>query len=312
MAKKPFVTDPYLTGITLAFSNPSSALIADQVLPRVPVDKEEFSYNTFPTEDAFTVPDTRVSRIGAVNEVEFGADRLTDQTENYGLEDPVPQQDIDNAANTNYDPLGRSTEVLTDLILLDREVRTASTVFNAANFAVGNKETLVGNQQWSDSVNSTPVKDLEDAMDTMLLKSNLLVVGQAVWRVLSRHPEVVEAVFGSASTKGRVKPQDLADVLGLQKVLVGEGWVNTARKGQAAVMARAWGKSAALLYINPNADNNRGATFGFTAQFGKRTAARYFDEKIGLDGGVRVRVGEKVKEKIIAPTLGYLFDAAIA
>lgn len=311
MAKKPFVIDPHLTGVTIAFANPSTALIADEVLPRVPVDKEEFAYNVFPTEDAFTIPDTKVGRTSAVNQVEFSANRLTDQTEDHGLEDPIPNKDIENAAGSEYDPEGRATEVLTDLILLDREVRTANLVFNAASYAVGNKTTLAGANQWSDPT-SSPIRAMEDAMDSTLVDTNGLVLGQQVWRVLSRHPEVIEAVFGSASTKGRVKPQDLADILGLQRVLIGSGRVNTSKKGQTATYVRAWGKSAALLYINPNADTQRGFTFGLTAQFGKRVAGRIYDENIGLDGGVKIRVGERVKEKVIAPTAGYLFDAAIA
>ncbi len=311
MAKKPFVIDPHLTGITLAFSNPSTALIADTVMPRVPVDKEEFAYNSFPTEDAFTIPDTRVGRTSAVNQVEFSATRLTDQTEDYGLEDPIPNKDIENAQGTAYDPEGRAVEVLTDLIALDREVRTAAKVFNTASFSAGNKTTLVGVNQWSDAT-SKPIKAMEDAMDLLLVKPTDLVLGNAVWRVLSRHPEVLEAVFGSASTQGRIKPSDLASILGISRVQIGAAWVNTARKGQTASFARAWGKMAALLYINPNADTQRGLTFGVTAQFGTRVAGRIEDEDIGLAGGVRIRVGERVKEKVIAPTAGYLFDAAIA
>jgi hypothetical protein len=36
------------------------------------------------------------------------------------------------------------------------------------------------------------------------------------------------------------------------------------------------------------------------------------DSKIGLSGGVRLRVGEKVKEVIAAPDLGYLIVNAVA
>lgn len=311
MAKKPFVIDPYLTGITVAFRNPSAALIADRVLPRVQVLKEEFGYNSFDSADAFTIPDTRVGRTSAVNQVEFGATRLTDQTEDYGLEDPIPYKDIENASGTQYDPEARATEVLTDLILLDREVRTAGKVFGTANYAAANKTTLVGANQWSDTT-SDPVKALEDAIDGLMMKPNKLVLGRAVWTMLKRHPKVVSAVLGSANSTGRVTAEKLAEILEIQEVIVGEGWINTARKGQTASMARAWGKSAALLYINPNADADRGITFGFTAQFGQRVSGRIVDENIGLDGGVKIRVGERVKEKVVANTLGYLFDAAIA
>nr|WP_320132337.1 major capsid protein [uncultured Holophaga sp.] len=312
MAKKPFVADPYLTGITTAFRNPSTALIADLVLPRVKVGKEEFGYNTFPTEDAFTLPDTRVGRTSKVNQVEFSAARVTSQTNDYGLEDPIPYKDIDNAQGSGYDPEARATEVLTDLILLDREVRAANAVFSLDSYASSNRTTLTGVSQWSDTTNSDPVTALETARDAMLLAPNMLVLGKAVWTALAKHPAVVEACLGSASTKGRVTRQMLADVLEIPQIIVGEGWVNTARKGQTASMARAWGKHAAMLYVNPVADTERGITFGITAQFGDRVAGRREDPEIGLDGGTVIRVGERVKELVIANTTGYFFKNAIA
>lgn len=312
MAKKPFLIDPYLTGITTAFRNPSTALIADILLPRVPVMKEEFGYNTFPTEDAFTIPDTRVGRTSKVNQVEFSASRVTSQTEDYGLEDPIPYKDIENARNSGYDPEGRAAEVLTDLILLDREVRTANLLFALSTYASTNRTTLSGTSQWSDMTNSDPITVLENAIDGLLLKPNKLAMGRAVWTQFKRHPKVVAAVLGSANATGRVTKQGVADILEIQEVVVGEGWVNTARKGQTATMARAWGKHAALLYVNPTADTDRGVTFGITAQFGTRIGARLEDNNIGLDGGVAIRVGERLKELVVANTAGYFFQNAIA
>ncbi len=41
-------------------------------------------------------------------------------------------------------------------------------------------------------------------------------------------------------------------------------------------------------------------------------AGRREDPDIGLRGGVRVRVGESVKELIVANDLGYYFENAVA
>jgi len=111
----------------------------------------------------------------------------------------------------------------------------------------------------------------------MLVKPNTFVLGRSVWTAVKRHPKVVAAVLGSASSSGRVTKEALADVLEIDRIIVGEGWVNTARKGQTANMVRCWGKHAALLYVNPNADTERGITFGLTAQWGTRIAAKRED-----------------------------------
>src|SRR5690242_2969427 len=131
MANAPFPIQPHLTAIAIGYRNP--LLIADGVLPRVPVGMQEFKYLKHTKEEVFTLPDTRVGRKGRPNEVDFTATEVTDKTEDFGLDDPVPQNDIDNAP-VNFDPLGRATEGIADLIALDREKRAADLVFTSANY----------------------------------------------------------------------------------------------------------------------------------------------------------------------------------
>ena len=123
---------------------------------------------------------------------------------------------------------------------------------------------------------------------------------------------MVQAVFGPLATAGLVQEDQVAKVFGLRAVLVGEAIVNTAKPGQTMVQARAWGKHCAFLHSNPVATNDRGATFGFTAQFGNREAGSQPDGDIGLRGGVRVRVGESIKEVLSQSRLGYLYTNAVA
>lgn len=315
MAKSPFQYNAQLTGIALAYANPTYSLIADQVFPPVPVQTENFQYLSFPKEDAYSVPDTRVGRTSKVNQIEFGGTLLSDTTEDYGLEDPIPAKDIINAQNSaiGYDPLAKGTEYLTNLILLDREVRAATLAFTAGNYPSGNKATLSGTSQWSDYTNSDPVAAILAARDLLLLPGNTMVFGQSVWTTVRQHPKVISKVLGSANSVGIVTRQAFADALEIPRLLVGSSFVNTARKGQTATLARTWGKHAALMFIDPTADTNRGITFGYTAEFENRIAGLILDDPdIGLRGGTRVRVGMSVKEKIVASDLGYLWTNAIA
>jgi hypothetical protein len=305
-----------MMAITIAYRNPK--LIADDVLPRVPVGTQEFKYPTYTKAESFTVPDTKVGRKSAPNEVEFTATETTSKCDDYGLDDPVPQEDVMNAEAVSaltgkaYDPLGRANEGLTDLIMLAREVRASALVFTAANYPVGNKATLSGTTQWSDYTNSDPAGAILTAMDAMIFRPNIMVIGRATFTKLIMHPKIVQAVFGPAQTAGIVSRQALATLLELDQVLVGEGWVNTAKKGQTPTMARVWGKHCSLLYRDTRADTRGGTSFGYTAQWGSRIAGNMPDAKIGMRGGQRVRVGESVKELITASDLGYMFENAIA
>lgn len=304
----PFPVIPYLTTIAINYRN--RRLIADAVMPRVSVGNQTFRYKVYDLRDAFTIQDTKVGRTSQVNQVEFQSTETPGLTRDYALDGPVPYADVQNAANSNYDPEARATELVTDLVALDREVRVAGMTFNAANYAAANKSTLTN--PWSDKTLGTPLTDILTAMDSMLMRPNKLVLGRAVMTSLSTHPQIVKAFFGNQGDSGIVPTSFLAQLFGLDEVLVGESFLNTAARGQTASVSRVWGKFAALLYVNPLADVANGMTWGLTAQWGPRIAGKIADPDMGMRGGTRVRVGESVGEVIEANDLGYLFSNATA
>ncbi|MDR2551447.1 MAG: hypothetical protein LBD10_14750 [Desulfobulbus sp.] len=306
MPTAPFPIQPELTAIAIGYRN--TRLIADNVLPRIPVGKREFKYLVYNLADGFTVPDTRVGRKGKVNEVEFQATELTASADDYGLEDPIPQDDITNAP-PNYDPVGRAVEGITDLILLDREIRVAGLVFNAATYV--NKVTLSGTSQFSDFANSDPIATIHTALDSCLMRPNVMTIGRPAFSVLCRHPKLCKAIFGNNTDVGIVTANQVAQLFELDEVLIGEAYLNTAKKGQAVALSRVWGKHIALTYRDRNATTRGRMSFGYTCQFGSRLAGAWEDKNIGLRGGHRVRMGESVKELICAPDLGYFIQNAV-
>lgn len=309
-AIRPFPIDPKLTAVAIAYRNPDMALIADDVLPRTPV-AQEFKYMKYDLAQGFTLPDAKVGRKSTPNEVDFTATEVQDKVQDYGLDDIVPNEDIQ-ADNQGVDPLGMATMYLTNLVMLAREVRVASTVFNTNSFAGGNQTTLSGTSQWSDGVNSDPVAAISDALDIPVMRPNIAVLGQATWTKLRRHPKIVQAIRNTDQGAGMVTRQEFADFFELQALYVGAGFVNSAKKGQATSLARVWGKHAAFIYRDRSAGPQVGTTFGYTAEWGNKIAGVLDDPKIGLVGSQRVRVGERVKELITANDLGYFFQNAVS
>jgi hypothetical protein len=309
MSKTPFPIQPELTAIAAMYRN--RRMIADQVAPRRRVNTQEFKYLKHDFAEGFTVPDTKVGRKSAPNQVEFSATEVTASTQDYALDDAIPKADIDNAP-PNYDPRGKAVEFLTNLIELDREVRVANAVFNANNYAAANKQTLSGTSQFSDFTNSDPIDVITTALDGMVMRPNIMVIGRLAFSKLARHPKVVKAYYGTGNDTGVATKNAIAELFELEEVLVGEAFVNTARKGQAASVSRAWGKHIALINRDNTADLDRGVTFMLTAQFGDRIAGSQPDGDIGMRGGERVRSGESVAEIILANDLGYFIQNAVA
>ena len=307
--KAPFPIIPTLVAIAIAYRN--RTMIADQVLPRVtPVSTEEFLYFAYSLAQGFTLPDTKVGRRGKVNQVEFNAEEKTGHTQDYGLEDSIPAKDIANAP-PGIDPRAMSTEYIMNLLALDREVRVAGLVFNPATYPTANKMTLSGTSQFSDD-DSDPVGVISDALDSCVVRPNTMVIGRPAFSKLARHPKIVSACLRNPGESGIARRQDIADLFELDEVVVGEAFVNTARKGQTASLARCWGKHLSLIYRNKQAAPQRDVTFGMTVPFGQPIAGAWEEKNIGLYGGEIVRAGESVCELITCPDAAFFIQNAVA
>lgn len=309
MQLRPFPTDPRLTGIVIAYRN--AELIADKILPRVPVGKKEFRWLKFDRAERMTVPETLVGRKSLPNEVDFTAAEEAGMVYDRGLDDVVPNDDISEAPE-GYDPRAEAAEGLTDLILLDREIRTAAKVMNPANYPTANKVTVTGTDQFDDP-DSDPLKYISGHLDSLFIRPNVLVMPVPIWNALRSHPKVVSAVTVSGTTNGFATRQQVADLLELQEIIVGQGWKNSAKPGQAPTIVRVWGGDSMLaFYRNATATPRRGVTFGYTAQFGQRVSGQIAEPKMGLRGSVRVRVGESVNEMLVCNDLAMLFQDVLS
>lgn len=302
MQLRPFPTDPRLTGIVIAYRN--AELIADRILPRVPVGKKEFRWLKFDRAERMTVPETLVGRKSLPNEVDFTAAEEAGMVYDRGLDDVVPLDDI-NEAPEGYDPRAEAAEGLTDLVLLDREIRTAAKVMNPASYPAANQVTIT--DKWDDP-DSNPVTAISDYLDGLFVRPNVLVMPVPVWNKLKAHPRVIAAITPAGKTDGFATREQFAALLEIDEVIVGQGWKNSAKPGQTPQIVRVWGGDSVLaFYRNPTATPRRGVTFGYTAQWGTRVSGQIAEPKMGLRGSVRVRVGESVNEMIVCNDLAFLF-----
>lgn len=319
---RPFTVDPILTAVAIGYRNPEASRIADEVLPRMAVGAEKFKWTEYPLSEAFNLPDARVGRKGRVQQLEFGGEERTSAVEDYGLDSPIPNSDIQAAAEararkvSSFDPEKHAVQMLTDTIANIREVRVAQMVQNSANYATGRKEVLSGTDQFSDYTNSDPITAIKDGMNSTLVhRPNTAVMGRDVWSALSSHPVLVNAVKGNVSSKGIISPEEFVQLFageGLKKVLIGDAWFNSAKPGQDVSLQKAWGSHLSLLHINRTATpEGGGISYGWTAEYGAKVAGRIEDEDIGLQGGFRIRTGERVKEEIVAKDVGYFFEDAV-
>ncbi len=147
----PYPVDFERTAIAVGYAN--TEYIADRVLPRLaPLARKEYRYNLYPIEEHYTVPPTLVARRSAPAMVHLSASEATRSIEDYGLDDAIPVEAVQNTPSSAMNPIDRSSMVLSDLLMVAREKRVATLVFDDASYPAGNKATLSGNARrgWKD------------------------------------------------------------------------------------------------------------------------------------------------------------------
>lgn len=300
-----FQADPRSTAIAIAYRNPDYTLIADEVLPRVPVGLKDFKYLAYNEAEMFTVPDTRVGSRSAPNQVEIEGEETPASCQDFGIDIPLDNDTIKTAESAGHKPRDRAIMRATSIVQLDREIRVAATVSNAALYHNDQKLALAGASMFTDPA-SDPVGTVQSMLDAAWMRPNQLVFGFSAWSAFRKHPKVVKAINKNDGGEGLVTREQVAALFEVRRILVGEGRVNVAKPGIAPQMARVWGSIVAGQFIDSTVSAETGGiTFGFTAQYGTRIAGS-MPVNIGLRGGELFRSGETVKELIVAKRAGFL------
>lgn len=309
MSSNPYQTTPEQLAVAMGYKN--AAMIADETMPRVPVKKKGFEFNEFNAGDGFTVPDTQVGRKSELNSLSFGSKKVAAQCQDYGLKDAIPHDDETEAAGDNLPNLvNRTTEKLTSIIYLDREVRVARKVFDASNYTHSTNTTAA---KRFDAVDYNPIPEMLERLDTPLARPNVAVFGQASWRAFRTNPAVVKAAHGNSGDAGAASRQAVMDLLEVNKILVGGAFVNIAKPGKSAVFERTWGKHCAFLHLGEMFDGeDEVMTWGFTGQYKDWVTGSREMPNLGLRGATEVMSGESVAEVIAAKGAGYFMQDVIA
>lgn len=299
-----YTADAQLTGISLAYTNPE--YIADKIFKRVPVSTESFKYKKYDKSLNLQLPDSSVGETSLPNEVKFKHDKVTASVRSDALIDYISQTAVEEAGAESENLFTTSTEFLTDVFYACREKRLADLLQDANNYN-GNAKTLATSEKFTATgVNAFNV--IDEAMDKVWFKPNVMVGSRGAINALRRNPYVVKAANRNSGDAGKATLADLKDLFELQDIFVGNSVVNTSKRGQTDNFVNTWGNAIMLLYIAPQATITHGLTFGFTAEKGKRAVTKAFDSERGVRGVHCIKVAEQKADVIIAPECGYLIS----
>jgi hypothetical protein len=315
--------DAILTNASVAYIQSADNFIATKVFPIVPVDKQSNLYFKYTKEDWFR--DDATLRADGSEAATSGYGLSTDSyyANVYAVKKAVGDQTMANFDNP-LDPMRDAAKFTAQLILNRLENQFVSDFIKTSvwgtDYTGVSGTPSVGTQfkQWSDLANSDPIQDIEfgkaKILSTTGFEANKLVLGYDAYQVLRNHPDIIDRV----KYTGRDVPdtQYLAQLFGVDEVLVAKAVKNTATEGQTGSFSFAFGKSALLVYapanpglLTPSAGYSfqwRGVSEGLGLTVGtkqyrlEQNAATYIESQIAF------------ANKIVAADLGFYFATCVA
>lgn len=283
--------------------------IAGTIAPVVTVDKQSDAYSVFSRADAMRTEDDRRSPGTEANKITRTISSDTFYCQNYALKYPITLEDRENA-----DPVFRqnlwndAANYVTRKLSLGWEVRAAALAFATAS--VGSSAGVAS--EWDASASSDPIGDIQTAMDNVEdltgTRPNQVTMGNAAWRSLRRNDQILNRLFGTNNGGGFAAKEQVASLLEIPKIRVGNTYRNTANEAQAESLSKIWTDHVLLSYVpdSPSRDQPshmytfRWATGGLPNMQAERHA---FDPKTKTE---EVEVGYYQDEKITGSEYAFL------
>jgi hypothetical protein len=290
----------------LQFAAAPEGYLADQVLPPVPVQKESAAYWVY-DKSRLDAPDSKRAPRSEYNRIDWNVTTDTYLAEQYGLEGEIDDEERKNAASP-LDLDVDTTEIVTDMVLNNREKRVADLVTSTA--VITQNVTLTGTQQWSDPA-SDPLANATTARTTIYgaapgYTPNTMLMGYKVFEALKNHADIKEIV--KYTERAIITRQILAAVFEVDEVLIGKVSRRISKEGATDAFTDVWGKDV-LFFFKESRPSLKRASFGYQMRQNDLKVFRYREDKRDTDV---IRVSEKQDEKIVSPNLAYLIKNAVA
>lgn len=308
--------DQALTNFSLKYSN--GAMIADLILPRVDVAKDSDTYFVYGRQDYRATMDVRADKADT-NFIDSWKieDMPGYRCEEHALADLVSDRERRNA-DAPLSPDFDTTENLTNMLLLNRELRVAKLLTDMGTYSEsGNFAQLSSRQQWNDDTfdSSSKTDAIEVRIDNAkeAIRSaigrdpNTIVIPAAVAKVVKRDPTVRDLIRYTDNTL--LVNGDLPPTLWNMRVLVPGSVFDSAEEGQPFDGLDVWGKHVLVAYIAPNPRTPRTVTLGLTFQSQPRQTVKWREEGRKSDA---IEVSEILVEKAVCEYCGYIIRDAIA
>lgn len=284
-------------------------MIADQIAPIVPVNKQSDGYYIWSAADAYRIENDKRAPGTEANVITRSVSSGTYFADNYALKDRIPYEDIENA-DMGFVITERTSRVefVKSKLMLAMEFRVGQQCTSTSN--VGSYDTM--NSAWTDYTNSRPIADLKLGLnaieDRTGQKPNSIIFGGYAWRHFAENSDVISRVYGeqtNGKTARMIGIEHAKAIFEVERVLVGGAYYNSADEGQAASLSSIWNDNV-LMYYAPLKPRKDVPSFMYSFRWKKIMNMTTEVHQLPRAKAEEVEVGYYQDEKITASSLSFL------
>lgn len=258
----------------------ASGFIAEEILKPLDVPLQASEFPVVPIEALLSVQDTKRAMRGFYNRSDWETEFGFYSTRENGWEEPLDDREV-KLYKTFLDCEIVTANRAMGIILRSQEIRVAAKLFNTSNFSVHNLTT-----EWSTAATATPLDDIKTGKNAVRaacgMVPNTLILPYAAFDNLRRCSQIIDLLKYTYPGKdiNSMGTAELAAVLNISKILVGDEQKNTAKKGKTAVLGEIWDDEYAMLTITATSNSFDEPCIG--------RMFRWNEESGGGDGGTIV------------------------
>ena len=311
--------DSALANYAAGYQSADKGMIADQVIPVLPVAKNSDKFYTWDKNDVFQeVTTLEVAPGGAMAEISPRLSQSNYNCTSYGVQSFVASE-VQANADSALNPERQAVVRCMTAIRLARERRAANLLMTGSNWSGGTVTAIASGAKWNGGASSDPVRDLFTAIEASLVEVTGVVMSERTYHDFMQNANVQKYITYKNGTAPIPGANDISSLLQLPPFIIGS------RKALASSgIGYMWGDNVALIHADAGVPSggttistartfrwngaNGGASDG-TMQGGFLVRS-YFDPKRGPRGGKVVAVVHNDAEVMTSTVAGALLTGA--
>lgn len=238
-------------GIAFHEYSPTRArYIGRDILPILKVGKEAATISVTQRKN-LTIPETKHANGAAYNRVELYMDEMAYACTDHGLEGQVTDRDREKYAD-DFDAEVEKTQAVKIKMLMAREKRIKDLIFNTTTWTGADLYTDNSGSPW-DAAGTGIIKQVQTAREKVRINTgvpaNALIISESSLINMMNNTEI-KAKFPGATviTEAMLRAQ-MAAILGIQELLVGQAVYNSADEGQDFSGSEIWVDDYAMVTV---------------------------------------------------------------